>query len=176
MKLTDLLHPVEYLKRPHPNRNFSSFFTSLIASFIVLNAFYSIDVVLIILVVALFHEFGHWIVGHALNLDPKLPIFIPLGICIVGITNLKKDLTLTVKKRALLHTAGFLSSMILLLTLLATPLIAISYLSTILLLSAYETINMVIGKDGSRLRNEYRRHRINTTNAIPAIANIGKWE
>lgn len=129
----------------------------------ILNLFYDPVITVLVLLTMLAHEMGHWLVAKLLYLDPWLPIFIPLGLITIGLTNIRK-LSNIPQGKYILYLAGFITSSILLLTFLSIPSIAIPFLTTTLYLIAYEVMNITIGIDGSRIRETYKKNRANKGN------------
>lgn len=94
------------------------------------------------------HEAGHYVVALSHNGDPRLPVFVPLGIFVVGITYLRNRLPTELHKAVAL-AGPFAGATAALCFGVAGALVGWSLLSLLALVAfVSEASQLVLGRDG----------------------------
>lgn len=115
-----------------------------------------LELAILSLSVLIFHEFSHYLTALGVGAEPQLPIFIPLGIAIIGLTKVKN---LNIKHVKLVALSGpvvgsFLSMLAILLGLaLGSSIVTLGGVCSL----AFEVYSGTLGSDGSKARQWNRK-------------------
>lgn len=143
------------------------------ASAAVLYAVYPPALVLCTMIVVIAHEFGHWWYGRKYS-RAALPLFIPLGIMVVGLTMVYPVDSLS--EQIQIYSAGPFAGMLAGAFLLIGGLIVMStgvILSSLSLLGC-ELYSITYGSDGRRIRRINQAHQLRGTHDTGTRTPVGR--
>lgn len=104
-------------------------------------------------VVVAAHEFGHWTSAWFHDADPVVPAVIPMGVFTIGITKVRKLMTVSTRTRRRVIAAGPRTGLATVLCLIPLAVVIPVWRGAVVATGIYELYNALFGSDGKRFRH-----------------------
>jgi hypothetical protein len=106
---------------------------------------------ILVLLVILTHEFAHYFTAHAVGAKPRLPVFVPLGVGVLGVTRIQGLDSQTRRQVAIAGPlAGLSIAIAIAMVALGTGFVEIAVAA--LLAAGWEGYAATFGSDGRKFR------------------------